>query len=89
MDLQKLCKYIINNEVHDHNHIRKMGFGEIAQLVEDGAMNKELLLKLIDLSSASMEKNEQDEKAGKIIFEQCCDDKDMQKTVAQFYKSNR
>ena len=52
-------------------------------------MNKELLLKLIDLSSASMEKNEQDEKAGKIIFEQCCDDKDMQKTVTQFYESNR
>ena len=89
MSLHKLRSYIASNDTHDADYIEKMGFGEIAKLVKDGAMNKTLLLRLIDLSSNEAEKNEKDETAGHMIFDQCCNDKGMKERVNNFYKGTK
>ena len=81
--------YILRNTTHDADVIEQMGFGEISKLVRDGAMNKDLLLKLIDLSSHETEKNAKDEQAGCLIFDQCCDDKQMKDRVNKFYAENK
>ena len=88
MGLQELKAYISENNTHDPAIIEAMGFGEISKIVKDGAMNKDLLLKLIDLSSQQTEKHSRDEQAGQLIFNQCCDDKKMKDKVNQFYKDN-
>ena len=46
-----------------------------------GAMNKGLLLNLIDLSSNDAERNAKDESAGRMIFDQCCNYKGMKEHV--------
>ena len=89
MGLKELKMYILDNTTHDANLIEQMGFGEISKLVRDGAMNKDLLLKLIDLSSKETEKNTKDEQAGRLIFDQCCDDKQMKDRVNTFYAENK
>ena len=84
MRLHELRAYIASNDTHDANYIEKMGFGEIAKLVKDGAMNKALLLNLIDLSSNDAERNAKDESAGRMIF-----DKGMKEHVNNFYKGTK
>ena len=52
-------------------------------------MNKALLLNLIDLSSNDAERNAKDESAGRMIFDQCCNDKGMKEHVNNFYKGTK
>ena len=86
MSLQELREYITTNSAYDAKYIEKIGFGEIAKLVSDGAMNKALLLNLIDLSAKNAEKNERDEQAGRMIFDECCKDEKMKAKVDNFFK---